>query len=141
MKVSIISINKEKLPQPVIPLGVAYVAACTREAGHDTHILDLCFVEDIKEAITKHLDEFNRRARKGKCFNQPYLGCREYPAHFRLLESDEPLPASHLRGTQDLGYMLHDIDFENDMQPRFFRAKMTDGVITIPSFKAEGVKT
>ena len=69
----------------------------------------------------KHLDEFNRRARKGKCFNQPYLGCREFPAHFRLLELDEPLPASHLRGTQDMGYMLHDIDFGNDMQPHFFR--------------------
>lgn len=89
----------------------------------------------------KHLDEFNRRARKGKCFNQPYLGCREFPAHFRLLETDEPLPASHLRGTQDLGYMLHDIDFTNEMQPHFFRAEMTDGVITVPPFKAEEVKT
>jgi CRISPR-associated protein Cas5d len=88
----------------------------------------------------KHLDEFNRRARKGKCFNQPYLGCREFPAHFRLLELDEPLPASHLRGTQDMGYMLHDIDFGNDMQPHFFRAEMTDGVINVPMFKVEGAK-
>ena len=88
----------------------------------------------------KHLDEFNRRARKGKCFNQPYLGCREFPTHFRLLETDEPLPASHLRGTQDLGYMLHDIDFTNEMQPHFFRAVMTDGVIDVPPFKAEEVK-
>lgn len=89
----------------------------------------------------KHLDEFNRRARKGKCFNQPYLGCREFPAHFRLVETDEPLPASHLRGTQDLGYMLHDIDFENQMQPHFFRAEMTDGVIAVPPFRTEEVKT
>jgi len=88
----------------------------------------------------KHLDEFNRRARKGKCFNQPYFGCREFPAHFRLLEPDEPLPASHLKGTQDLGYMLHDIDFGNEMQPHFFRAEMADGVITVPPFKAEEVK-
>lgn len=89
----------------------------------------------------KHLDEFNRRAKKGKCFNQPYLGCREFSAHFRLLEADEPLPASHIRGTQDLGYMLHDIDFENEMLPRFFRAEMTDGVIVVPPFKAQEVKT
>jgi len=80
----------------------------------------------------KHLDEFNRRARRGKCFNQPYLGCREFPAHFRPLENGEPVPASRLTGTQDLGYILHDIDFHNDMQPRFFRAKMSDGVIDVP---------
>jgi len=86
----------------------------------------------------KHLDEFNRRARKGKCFNQPYLGCREFPAHFRLLENGEPLPASALKGTQDLGYMLHDIDFENNMQAHFFRAKMTDGVIDVPELKVKG---
>ncbi|UCD29388.1 MAG: type I-C CRISPR-associated protein Cas5 [Planctomycetota bacterium] len=86
----------------------------------------------------KHLDEFNRRARKGKCFNQPYLGCREFPAHFRLLEADEPLPASRLRGTQNLGYMLCDIDFQKDthdavvnMQPYFFPAVMKDGIITL----------
>ena len=89
----------------------------------------------------KPLDEFNRRARKGKCFNQPYFGCREFSAHFRLLEADEPLPASYLRGTQDLGYMLHDIDFGNEMKPHFFRAKMTDGVIAVPPFKAEEVRT
>ena len=89
----------------------------------------------------KHLDEFNRRARKGKCFNQPYMGCREFSAYFRLLETDEPLPASHLKGTQDLGYMLHDIDFGNGMQPRFFRPKMTDGVIAVPPFRVEEVQT
>ena len=89
----------------------------------------------------KHLDEFNRRARKGKCFNQPYLGCREFSAHFRLLEKDDPLPDSHLKGEQDLGFMLHDIDFGNDMQPHFFRAEITNGVISVPPFNAKEVKT
>src|SRR5690606_27793827 len=28
----------------------------------------------------KHLDIFNRRARKGQCFHQPCLGTREFPA-------------------------------------------------------------
>jgi len=32
-------------------------------------------------------------------------------------------------GNQDLGFMLHDIDFANDMTPQFFRAVMQDGVI------------
>lgn len=89
----------------------------------------------------KHLDEFNRRARKGKCFTRPYLGCREFPGHFRLLEANEPIPASQLKGRQDLGFMLRDVDFENDMQPGFFRAQMVDGIIDVPPFKAEEVKT
>jgi len=89
----------------------------------------------------KHLDMFNRRARDGQCFMQPYLGCREFPAHFRLLEDDEPIPASHLHDTQDVGFILHDIDFPNDMQPHFFRAQMNNGIIEIPPFKMEEVKT
>ena len=32
----------------------------------------------------KHLDQFNRRARDGRCFQRPYLGCREFPAEFDL---------------------------------------------------------
>ena len=29
---------------------------------------------------------FERRAKKGQCFNQPYLGCREFSAHFSFIE-------------------------------------------------------
>lgn len=80
----------------------------------------------------KHYAIFMRRARQGQCFQQPYLGCREFPARFRLIEDDEPLPHSQLRGEKDLGWMLLDIDFHNDMTPLFFRAVMRDGVIEVP---------
>lgn len=84
----------------------------------------------------KHLDSFNRRARDGQCFTQPYLGCREFSANFKLV--DEFLQ-SPLKGEQDLGWMLHDIDFACDMEARFFRAKMIDGVIEVPPFISKGV--
>lgn len=78
----------------------------------------------------KHLEMFARRARKGQCFHQPSFGCREFPAHFRLLEDGEvPTPAAELAGPKDLGFMLHDIDFAHGNIPRFFRALMHDGVI------------
>lgn len=78
----------------------------------------------------KHLEMFARRARKGQCFHQPSFGCREFPAHFRLLENGEvPSPAAELAGPKDLGFMLHDIDFVHGNIPRFFRAVMHDGVI------------
>jgi CRISPR-associated protein Cas5d len=39
-----------------------------------------------------------------------------------------------LMGERDLGWMLHDIDFADEMQARFFRAVMHDGVIEVPKF-------
>ena len=82
----------------------------------------------------KHLDTFSRRARKGQCFHQPALGCREFPAHFRLLEPGEPPPDPDplLRGERDLGWMLLDIDYADDRRSRFFRPVMRNGIIDIP---------
>lgn len=86
----------------------------------------------------KHKEMFERRASKGQCFHHPYLGCREFPARFELVE--EEISASVHTGEKDLGFMLYDIDFENDMEARFFRACMINGVINVPPFNSEEVK-
>lgn len=78
----------------------------------------------------KHKEMFERRARKGQCFQRPYLGCREFSAEFMLL--DEGIPVSSISGEQDLGWMLHDVDFQQDNAATFFRARMRDGVIDVP---------
>ena len=90
----------------------------------------------------KHLDIFNRRARRGQCFHTPCLGVREFPASFRLLAADEPLPPvpSTLARELDLGWMLHDIDFAAGMSPRFFRAHLVNGVVTVPPWHSQEVK-
>ncbi len=77
----------------------------------------------------KHYEMFKRRAEKGQYFHHPYLGCREFPASFAWLDD---LPRSPLRGTHDLGWMLHDIDFKRGMTPRFFQATLENGVLTVP---------
>lgn len=84
----------------------------------------------------KHLDMFNRRAQKGQCFHRPYFGCREFSVNFALVEGD--IPRSSLHGETDLGWMLHDIDFKNNMEAKFFRACMVDGVIEVPPFTEGG---
>ena len=87
--------------------------------------------EDTPE---KHYNIALRRARQGQCAYQPYFGCREFPAKFRLLEEDEPLPPSvYQDGEKDLGWMLLDIDYDNDVSPHFFRASMNNGRIEVPS--------
>lgn len=93
--------------------------------------------EPVKgEALTnpaKYAEMFRRRASKGQCVNQPYLGCREFDARFRLVESlvGEPEPSASLDG--DFGWMLHDMDFSRptDPRPTFFRARVVSGVIDL----------
>jgi CRISPR-associated protein Cas5d len=74
----------------------------------------------------KHLAIFERRAKKGQCFHRPYFGCREFPVSFEWCDE---IPESVLTGEQNLGFMLHDIDYLNEMMPKFFRAVMHNGVV------------
>src|ERR1035437_8845979 len=38
------------------------------------------------ESEAKYAAMFERRAKKGQCFNQPYFGCREFSCAFRLVD-------------------------------------------------------
>jgi CRISPR-associated protein Cas5d len=92
----------------------------------------------------KFAEMFARRAAKGQCINQPYLGCREFACDFRLVDAAETPPAipEELRGERDLGWMLYDMDFSDpaEPQPRFFRARLIDGAMRIPAFDSEEVR-
>lgn len=105
---------------------------------------DLQMVSDEARANPgKYLAMFSRRARAGQCVNQPYLGCREFAARFRMLElqddgsgswlpSDGEPPA--LEGwSSDLGWMLYDLDYgaPDSPQPKFFRAVVERGVLDL----------
>ena len=73
---------------------------------------------------------FCDRAKRGKCFKMPYLGCREFPANYRLVDATEkiaPLPIN-----RDFGIMLYDIDYDKDnMSPCYFHAKANEGIIDL----------
>jgi CRISPR-associated protein Cas5d len=84
----------------------------------------------------KHYNMIIRRARQGQCYHRPYLGCREFPAHFSFVEG--PIPVSPHKGERDLGWMLLDIDYRDNMTPRFFRATMRDGIIDVPKMPEGG---
>jgi CRISPR-associated protein Cas5d len=93
------------------------------------------------EAPAKYAAMFERRAKKGQCFNQPYLGCREFSCSFKLVDPTANL-ANPIPETHELGWMLYDLDFSDpkDIKPMFFRAKMENGVINIPHRNSEEVK-
>ena len=94
---------------------------------------------DEANSPAKFLNMFERRASKGQCVNQPYLGCREFAASFRLVKdvSTEPAPIAE---TRDLGWMLHDMDYSNlaSPSPRFFRAELKSGVLDLANVEVRG---
>ena len=77
----------------------------------------------------KFQDILRRRLNKGQCCHQPCFGCREFPANFREWPAGESIPA--LPVTQDLGFMLYDLDYSDpaNIRSQFFRAKLENGVL------------
>lgn len=98
-------------------------------------------VLDASQPPQKHYEMFKRRAEKGQCFHQPCLGCREFACRFAWQEAEIAAAPESPQGETDLGWMLHDIDFANGNTPRFFRAKMVNGVITVPVLDSGEVRT
>jgi len=91
------------------------------------------------ESDAKYAAMFERRARKGQCFNQPYLGTREFSCSFRLVDAmAEPfVPPDDLRGERDLGWTLYDMDFgpppHASPKPLFYRPLLRNGAIDVPA--------
>lgn len=81
----------------------------------------------------KFQDIIQRRLKRGQCYSMPYLGTREFPAHFRQCDALPPCP-EELRCEKDLGWMLWDMDYGDpeNIVPKFFRASLRNGVLQIP---------
>lgn len=91
--------------------------------------------------IVKFREMFLRRAQKGQCFHRPYLGCREFAAHFKLIPQHAPLPKL-LDDSRYLGWMLLDMDYSREEPaPRFFLAELEKGRIKVPSFESQEVRS
>lgn len=92
--------------------------------------------------------QFIRRAKHGKCFYQPFLGCREFVAFFELVED---LPADQeehapVKLDQDIGFMLYDVfDLQtqnsNTAAPSIsvFKAVIKGGVLDVPDYASDDV--
>ena len=107
------------------------------------YVIEAHFVLTAKgqgEDPAKHAAMFNRRAESGQCFHRPCLGAREFPADFALVPEGQALPPSTLPERdrdRDLGWMLHDIDFADGRTSRFFRARLSGGVLDVQACLAE----
>ena len=93
-----------------------------------------------KHPLNVYIEEVQRRARKGKCYHRPGLGCREFAADFDWVENPSEIKLTNWQ-EEDLGIMLYDVfdpskrsaaDEENlhvKPMPVFFHAKIKDAVM------------
>lgn len=90
--------------------------------------------------------QFRRRAEHGKCFYQPFLGCREFPAFFELAGEDRAAERRPVGLDQDLGYMLYDVfdlsrpgTAHDAPSVSLFRARLVGGVLQVPPYESAEV--
>lgn len=92
-----------------------------------------------EERLVALQHQFERRASQGKCFHQPYLGCREFPAYFELVDTHtaEGGPLGDLN--LDLGYMVYDVfdlsrpgSADDSPAISLFPAQVEGGVMEVP---------
>src|SRR4051794_18044867 len=57
MRVLLISTNKIRVPRPALPIGMAYVSAALKQAGHEVHVLDLLWEPRELKAVLAALKE------------------------------------------------------------------------------------
>lgn len=87
-----------------------------------------------EDNVRKFEEMFERRLERGQCFQQPYLGCREFVAEV------EPAPAKVQPIRQDLTLGLMFYDFEHGTgpgtpaRPLFFEARLNEGILQVPSW-------
>ena len=98
--------------------------------------------EHNDENPAKYNAMFERRANKGQCFTQPYLGTRECSASFRLVNPETDVLDLPITENRDFGIMLYDMDFESNLKnppAMFYRARMENGVIIVPPKDSEEI--
>jgi CRISPR-associated protein Cas5d len=101
-------------------------ALCLRDVGYRIH----AHVELLPHAdkpAAAYREQFRRRVKGGACFQQPYLGAREFPAAFAAPDATRPI-----QDDVELGVMLHRIHHTNPVRFDWFTARLTHGVLYIP---------
>ena len=91
-------------------------------------------------------EQFRRRATEGKCFFQPYFGCREFPAYFEYIESPETLPPPPDINLE-IGWMVYDTcnlsrpgNSTSEPYISVFMAKVEHGILLVPDFDSKDVR-
>ncbi|MFI6760333.1 type I-C CRISPR-associated protein Cas5c [Micromonospora sp. NPDC050417] len=104
-------------------------AVCLRDVAYRIHAhIELASHAD--KPVAAYRDQLRRRVRRGACFQQPYLGTREFTADFGWPDDSPREPVD-----EEVGIMLHSIHRDgSSAQPKmeWFAARIVDGVLAVP---------
>jgi len=121
-----------------------------RDVGYQVHA-EMVLEAHATDPIPKYTNQFERRLHRGQCFQQPYLGTREFVASFEPpTREEDPIELD-----MDIGTMLFDIaripdDERSEMsfirhgkdgrhqasgftRPIFFEARIENGRLDVPT--------
>jgi CRISPR-associated protein Cas5d len=104
-------------------------AVCLRDVAYRIHAHVVTAPHADKPAAA-YRDQLRRRVRRGACFQQPYLGTREFSARFGWPDGTDRQHDIN----ENLGIMLHSIhrDKAGGVRMEWFAATVTDGVLIVP---------
>lgn len=153
-KISVGSVNKwMKNPAELTPI---YADANEQEKGrtqrqtmalknphYRIYARAVMFQEDY-ELRRKIERSFERRAARGQCIYQPYLGCREFTAAFELVKKPENPPIDH---NEKVGWMLYDVfdlsrpgSSADKAHISLFKGEIEKGVMNVPKYASPDVR-
>ncbi|MEV0569288.1 type I-C CRISPR-associated protein Cas5c [Dactylosporangium sp. NPDC050588] len=102
-------------------------ALCLRDVEYRIHAqVELLAHADKTDAAYR--EQFRRRVNRGACFQQPFMGAKEFPADFFPPDDRAPIDV-----TEDLGIMLHRIHYGPPARFDWFTARLERGVLNIPA--------
>lgn len=104
-------------------IDVAYIVTARFELTHRAR---------AGETAAAHVAMFRRRAQRGSFHRQPFLGLTDFIADIAYMDQHELPFASNEGASVDLGWMIYDSPGAMRSGARFFRARLIDGVMTIP---------
>lgn len=88
-------------------------------------------------------EQAKRRIEGGKCYYQPFLGCREFVAYFEFAN----MRTQPINETTDLGWMVYDTFNIGEVVTReakpyitLFNATLNKGIIEIPAWESDMVR-
>lgn len=144
--------------------GGGYVADEDRAQRHALLLRDVAYIiraemhlaPHATDPLKKYTEIFERRVEKGQAHRMPYLGTREFSASFTPRANEQPIELS-----DDLGRMLFDLTYtpkkggtvkyrqhdsnggtwtNGEVKPRFFSARLEQGILKVPPELYEGVR-
>jgi CRISPR-associated protein Cas5d len=101
-------------------------AVCLRDVSYRIHA-HITTRPGADKDVAAYRDQFRRRASRGACFHQPFLGTREFSADF-----GDPDDTPAIQRSEDLGVMLHTIHFGPPVRMEWFTARLDNGVLHVP---------